>query len=516
LPVQSIGNALLDGITTVTPTVRYLSLRSWILRSYIHSGGDDSWKSLSAFAKRIEAAIAYGNLLGSEPRAGVFGAVEARRAVAGGTDPLPLKGLIQGTAIGVFAGPSEQLGLSSSREGVPRISAERGDALGKLIEDAVASSPLGVMCSTGTPPDTATREMLAEFGRCVDLANIPSAERKLLTDILVPDDPTPRERPRIATYGILLDLAEQLPHRPDTDRLLQEAIAGRRGARPGIAAALDGWLAYASRDLLAVAHERAMAVLVEVLQIERKNGRALVEREDAIAMAVAQVRTRSSVLQTLGLLERGEDLLQVRASLLRDRLLARLQENAWLRSGILRWSGSPQLSEVGLIGLARMHNEDALALLPIVWWLAAHRFERVVDAQTDLTKAMNLHGPGRFGLVDVVQPLGTELAETRSYGEAIAELLGRTADQHLRICWTRMAFDPSRDPTVLGSEAGAWSIRRDREFRPGRTQSRIEQTTGWLHQLGLVSAEGLTQEGLALREKATRLAETLEVTHEPA
>lgn len=516
LPVQSIGNSLLDGITTVTPTIRYLSLRSWILRSYIHSDGEDSWKALSAFAKRVEAAIAYGNLLGSEAPTGVFGAVEARRAVAGTADPLQLKGLIQAAAIGIFTGPSDQLGLSSSRDGVPVLDETRGDALGRLIESAVASNPLGAMCSKGQPPEFATREQLADFGRCVDLAMIPDEERDLLASILVPDEPTSRQRPRVATYGILLDLAEALSRRPETDDLLREAIAGRTAAPPSLAAVLDGWLAYASRDLLAVAHERAMAVLVEALRAENANGRSLVEREDAIAIAVGRARSSSRVLHSFGLLREDENLVDVAASTVHERLLSRLQEQVWVRSGIARWTGAEEFDEVHLIAVAQEQHEDALALLPVVWWLMAHRFEKLIAAQTDLTTSMNLHGVGRFGLVDVVKPIGDQLTEMRTYGEAIAELLGRTADQHLRVCWSRMAFDPKRDPTIIGSEGGAWSIRRDREFRPGRTQSRIEQATGWLKQLRLISDAGLTAEGREARDKAMRLAESAEVSHGPA
>jgi len=35
LPVQAIGNSLLDGVTTITPSVRYLSLLAWIVHSYV-------------------------------------------------------------------------------------------------------------------------------------------------------------------------------------------------------------------------------------------------------------------------------------------------------------------------------------------------------------------------------------------------------------------------------------------------------------------------------------------------
>ena len=513
LPVQSIGNSLLDGITTVTPTIRYLSLRSWILRSYIHSGGEDTWKSLAAFAKRVEAAIAYGNQLGGDAPAGVIGAVEARRAVAGNADPLPLKGLIQTAAIGIFTGPSDQLGLSSSRDGVPALDETRGDALGRLIESAVARNPLGAACSAGTPPEYADRAQLADFGRCVDLAKIPDEERDLLASILVPNEPTARERPRIATYGLLLDMTEALSHPPDTDDLLREAIAGRRAAPSGLASVLDGWLAYASRDLLAVVHEHAMAVLVEALRAEDSKGRSLVPRGDAIALAVAKARDTSTVLHTLDLLNPGEDLLDVRASTVRERLRARLRQDVWHRGGVSRWSGAQELDEVRLIRLARQQHEDALVLLPLVWWQMAHRFDGLTEEYTELNGNLNLHGARRFSLADIVKPIGAQLAETLTYGEAIADLLGRTADQHMRICWTRMAFDRKRDPTVFGSEGGSWSTRKNRDFRPGRTQSRIEQAVGWLRQLGLLSEHGLTAEGRSLRDKAMRLVEATEVSH---
>ena len=34
LPVQTIGGSLLDGVTTVTPSVRYLGFRAWLIYRY--------------------------------------------------------------------------------------------------------------------------------------------------------------------------------------------------------------------------------------------------------------------------------------------------------------------------------------------------------------------------------------------------------------------------------------------------------------------------------------------------
>jgi hypothetical protein len=45
LPVQFIGGTLLDGVTTVTPSVRYLAFRAWLIRRYGQSGQPDRWQT---------------------------------------------------------------------------------------------------------------------------------------------------------------------------------------------------------------------------------------------------------------------------------------------------------------------------------------------------------------------------------------------------------------------------------------------------------------------------------------
>lgn len=39
LAVQSIGNDLLDGITTISPAVRYVSFHAWTVFSYLNAKG---------------------------------------------------------------------------------------------------------------------------------------------------------------------------------------------------------------------------------------------------------------------------------------------------------------------------------------------------------------------------------------------------------------------------------------------------------------------------------------------
>jgi hypothetical protein len=46
-PVQALGNELFDGVTTVTPRLRYMSLISWIVWRYAHTRLPEDRLSLS-------------------------------------------------------------------------------------------------------------------------------------------------------------------------------------------------------------------------------------------------------------------------------------------------------------------------------------------------------------------------------------------------------------------------------------------------------------------------------------
>jgi hypothetical protein len=56
-PVQSIGGNLLDGVTSVTPTIRYLSFSCWLLYRYAEARLPDNYEDFSAFEQRAEAAL---------------------------------------------------------------------------------------------------------------------------------------------------------------------------------------------------------------------------------------------------------------------------------------------------------------------------------------------------------------------------------------------------------------------------------------------------------------------------
>jgi hypothetical protein len=56
-PVQAIGNELFNGVTTVTPKLRYFSVVAWIIWRYAQARLPDAWTPFVQFAAAQEAAI---------------------------------------------------------------------------------------------------------------------------------------------------------------------------------------------------------------------------------------------------------------------------------------------------------------------------------------------------------------------------------------------------------------------------------------------------------------------------
>lgn len=73
LPVQFIGGTLLDGVATVTPWVRYLAFRAWVVHRFGQSGQLDRWQNFTNFAARIESAFVLGNLTQDRSIGGLIG-----------------------------------------------------------------------------------------------------------------------------------------------------------------------------------------------------------------------------------------------------------------------------------------------------------------------------------------------------------------------------------------------------------------------------------------------------------
>ncbi len=70
---QTISNHCLNGITTISPQVRYLGIRSWFILLYEKCGLPDSYSTFLDFTSKIESAVAIGSILYKPNIVGVVG-----------------------------------------------------------------------------------------------------------------------------------------------------------------------------------------------------------------------------------------------------------------------------------------------------------------------------------------------------------------------------------------------------------------------------------------------------------
>jgi hypothetical protein len=492
LQVQQIGDTLLDGVTTITPSVRYLSFRSWIILSYIEAGHANKWEAFRDFASRVEAAIAFGNLLRKPDITGVLGSDEAEILLAQGTDPIRLKELVKQLGISVYAGPSDQLGLSFTESEVPGLTVERGLPLGRLVQTQTAVSALGTGFGKGELVEQAGHTDLMEFGQIVSIREIPESERQMLVTILMPDLPrSVHEKARLATYAALLFLAHDLSRLPKEQDLFDAATALHRQTPPELEDVLDGWLRYAVRDLIAVTHEAVLSIILRELEMAGRPGSPIAAAE-VIACLMSRIDEHSDALRSLQLLEPGESPLDLDFQTVETRVQGMTEQEVQIIRGLRRWLGP--LHEMMVYGIADSSGAGALALLPVAWILARRRVEPGMNSEHPEFQALSTRGWARIGLREVNLPsLERFRKDNWKYRDIMAELAYRTVDQHLRISWSRMKDDPKRDVALMSTDGDSWTLRS--LLRPGRTASRLREASSWLRQLGLLDASGLTSDG---------------------
>jgi len=73
-----------------------------------------------------------------------------------------------------------------------------------------------------------------------------------------------------------------------------------------------------------------------------------------------------------------------------------------------------------------------------------------------------------------------------------------------------MQADPRRNVALLVSDGTTWS--GESTLRAGRATSRLYQAISWLHQLGLISGEGITADGTAVLARGLKVLDVAEVT----
>jgi hypothetical protein len=500
LPVQAVGSLLLNGITTITPTVRYLSFRTWLIYRYAHSEPppENRFESFTRFASHAEAVFALSNLLRDRSTLGLIGARKAGQMLDEGNDPLGIERLTKQLAISIYGNPSDQLRLTRARDPmIPEIGQEHGVPLVLAVEEAMGSTAIGALLQRAEPLKQATRAELEEFARATFVLAIPEAERQALIGAILPLEPEEDERRRLATFAALLALGDQLPPGESLteDHLFDEAVRPERALPRPLHQILDGWLLYSVRDALAVTGEYALAAIVRRLQMVDQERVGIGTARLVRRLVEDSINDQESALREIGLLEADDDLGTIQFSALEQRLVDKTREIR-LERDVRRWDGP--LTEPNLYRAIPGLGDGSLALGVLSWMMAERRAGPTLKSKAggSLPGLEVIASPGtaRFGLPEVIIP---HLEDWRKRALPMPAVLQEFAliviDQHLRIAWSRMAQDPRRDVSVLSRDGHRLMLASD--FWPGRPASRLPQAIGWLEQLALMEDGRTTDEG---------------------
>lgn len=503
LPVQTIGGILLNGVTSVTGTVRYLSFRTWLLYRYVNADPPppDRHRNFLDYASRAEAALTLANLLRSRSTGGLIGPVRGARKLDDGGDILGLEQLAKQLAVVIFAGASDQLRLTRSRDPeVSEIGSERGEPLALAVEQTLGNTSIGRRLRQAKPLDLATREELEELARLAWVDDIPEQERRELIRAIIPEDPAPGDRSRVATYAALLALAERTGSPLDESHLFDEAVRPVRVTPAVLAEVLDEWLLYAVRDVIAVTGEAVLAVIVEKLQELDPPAAGFADEVLVRRLLADSASEQLDALRELGLGDSTDDLSALAFEELEERVRDATPE-AVNEHGLRRWPGT--LTEPTLYRGAPGARGGALMFALVSWIVAERRAGLAAREDEARARLLSHRGNARFGLNQVILPRLQEWHGRRlTVAAALSELTHLVIDQHLRIAWVRLAHDPRKDVSVLLRDGGR--LIRRAEYEGGRTASRLPQAIGWLRQLGLLDDEVITNDGRGVLERALR------------
>jgi hypothetical protein len=510
LPVQTIGGTLLDGVTTVTPSVRYLAFRAWLIHRYGQRGGADSLQKFTEFAARIESALVFGNLIENSSIGGLIGSDQALERLAQVSTNVQISSLVKSPASTIYTGPSDQLGISKSRDNaVPALVMERGLPLAKAVDQRLTSVALIGHLIRDDDLDSASIDDLRELGRQVRIDRIPDNERELLLAAIMPAEPRPTEWNRIRTYAALLALASQQKSAPSEGEFFDVACSPGRFGEPLVDQVADGWVTYCVRDAIAVTQESVLAAVMGEVLSQPDGGLSGVDRNVVIEALMARVEEHDSALRDLSLLSFGESVADLTFRALEDRLRSRLFV-AGAAPGVVRWSDS--LVEPLLYRRALKSGAGALTLAVVAWVMAALRVGDAVREDKQVYRSLSHQGRRRQGMREVVLPeLERFRREDRPLRDVAAEMAVRAVQQHLQITWSRLQVDLRRDVALLSAEGNKWFARR-KGFVAGRTASRIQQAIGWFHQLKLIDANGITADGAIVLQSALATLVGLDAT----
>lgn len=488
----------LNGINTITPTIRYLSLYAWIVKRYYELNDQYDSKAFLRFARKVEAAFVFANILKEPGTTNLVGGSGANDQIESGADQISLEPLVKQPASKIYAATAEDLGISWTKKRAVGLTEERGEKLADAFSSCLSNNPTLSNIDSASDSQSVPLNELAKLAETLHISSISKPEYEVLSESIIPSEPLDNEVERLRTYTLLLHLIDAAKSPLDENGILEKiASVDLKDTPSSLHRAVHGWTKYLTRDLLTACHESAVAsVCHQILTLEpdtkRMNSNDVIDqffRTADFDLSSFGYRDISPSTPINEFCDQTLDLLGSRDT-----------------SGPLcRWSsGTHEVTLANMLIQSQRYVEVA-TYCPLAWLLVSVRhgfFDKLGEDEFIELDA----GPARLGITSIVMPKLREwIDENTPYEEACRYLLSRSVDQHLRIAWTRLAREPLKDGSVLSSDAGDWICVKP--MKAGRPAARLDQALNWLKQLALTDESGLTPKGV------DQLATGIEVLH---
>ncbi|RMZ49831.1 hypothetical protein EB821_01055 [Candidatus Marinimicrobia bacterium PRS2] len=492
---QTISNHCLNGITTISPQIRYLCLRSWFIQMYEKCNLPDNYSQFIDFSSKLEGAVAIGTLLYKPDIKGVVGGTLASDVIEESDEQVNIKRLVQQLVLNMYTGPSIDLGICFNRNsGITGLTKERGILLANAVMQKSKDFEVVKKILKDKEIESFNRGELTELGKLLSIKNIPEDERELLIDIVVPEKASPNgwenDIRRIASYTLLLQLTHDHGSIPTIDDFFKVVSNLSENIHSSLNEILNGWQCYLIRDALAVSHEKALQFVVEEL---KESGKIKNYRNQIIQTVMNDIHSIANELLSIGIIADTNAYDDLHFIDVYNKIEAITREGNILNEGIFRWENQ-YLNESVFIERLRTNDRGTVAIIPIMWLISYFRLMEGLNENIISIQLLSRGGWGRMGIKEVIIPTIQKWKKDNPlFSQVIAELIGRTVDQHVRIAWSRIATDINRDVSVMNVDGYKWQYSKN--YYGGRTASRLEQALGWLNQLKLIDAQGITSDG---------------------
>lgn len=481
LGMQNAGvtlyQSLLPGISNVTLRMRYYGYYCWVSDAYARSGATDDFSVWRSWVRRAEAVYALVSAH-AKGQGGVGGVEWADRRLAQGenvidfaeaasNDPEAVKYLRQ--SLGVFGGAyySQMVEIGLFRQGehgiqratnvVGRVAAESfrtsiGPDVEKVLVGAISLAQI-------------TRDDLTHLAPIVP-SKIPeaSSEREIYENLLFASvDATIKDLSRAASLRLILNTAQTLGRRPDSDRIRWHLFASGTFSDEILEKQRVRWEAYHCQDLLQVA-AAALLEWATDLMAELDAGRSLAE-------IGAGVRTR---------LEEEPNYANLAWSEFRDGVDPEAFD--------YRGTWSKLTSRRGTAGQKAWEAIRLVAALD-------HRMIAKADLREVARRELGVHGGGRSIVTELAWI--NHRAETRVSDLVATYVIERVVRRHSWVAMQKLRYQ--RDYTFLFEVHDGRLVRR-RGYAPVPTTPRLSPAVQFLVDVGLVDDNGPTARGSVILE----------------